>query len=81
MSQVPHTQTGLGRQAERDALLRKVLADADWTREVVVAAMRALIVLEGPETTVDGDDHRLSARTALRTAFVDTTMLVEGNRR
>jgi hypothetical protein len=52
-----------------------VLADEDWTRRVVVAAARALNVLNGPEVTVDDDDNRLPARTALNAAFLDERTL------
>jgi hypothetical protein len=54
-----------------------VLADEDWTRRVVIAAAKALDVLNGPDLTVDGDDNRLPARSTLNTAFMDMEALAK----
>jgi DNA-directed RNA polymerase subunit K/omega len=56
----------------------RVLADPAMTREVIVAAARALDVLYGPNPTVDGDDPAMVARTQIAGAFVDAKPIREG---
>lgn len=53
---------------------RAVLADAEWTKEVVRAAavaLNALTDVRPDGLTPDGDDPAMTARSILNTAFLD----------
>jgi hypothetical protein len=54
-----------------------ILLDRDKTNSIVFAAARALNILDSAVDgkTPDGDDAAMSARTALRAAFLDLSEL------
>lgn len=58
-----------------------ILADPEWARRVVIAAVQAEHLLIGPELTPDGDRAEMVARNTLTTAITDLRAITALNER